>query len=88
MSDTMFIGKRNPMEYALEVATMLNAGQEKVFLKARGNSISRAVDVAEIVRNKLVTGAQVEDVQIGTEKLTGDDGKVKPVSHISICLVR
>lgn len=44
------------MNYVLAVVTQMNGGFSEVTLKARGMAISRAVDVAEIVKNRFLTG--------------------------------
>ena len=85
---TVFIGKKPTMNYVLAVDTQFNVGSKEVFVKARGRSISRAVDVAEIVRNRFVSGYQVKDVRIAMEKLTREDGRVASVSRIQILLSR
>jgi DNA-binding protein len=38
----------------------MNGGVSKVNLKARGRAISRAVDVAEIVKNSVLTEVKVD----------------------------
>lgn len=83
---TVFVGKKPTMNYVLAVITQFNGGSQEVVVKARGRSIARAVDVAEIVRNRFVPGSQVTDIRIATEKLTGDDGRVASVSSIQIFL--
>src|SRR5439155_14888 len=45
----VYIGKKPTMNYVLAVVTYFNDGIREVTVKARGRSISRAVDVAEIV---------------------------------------
>jgi DNA-binding protein len=84
--NTVYIGKKPTMNYVLAVATQLNSGSTDVIIKARGRSISKAVDVAEIVRNRFVQEAQVEDIKISTEVLEGDEGKTSNVSSIEIFL--
>ncbi len=76
------------MNYVLAAVTHFNSGQSEVVVKARGRSISRAVDVAEIVRNRFVPGSKVRDVRIATETVTGEDGRVASVSSIEIVLTR
>ncbi len=83
---TVYIGKKPTMNYVLAVVTQFNSGSGEVAVKARGRSISRAVDVAEIVRNRFVPGSKVRDVRISTEKLTGEDGRTASVSSIEIIL--
>lgn len=55
-------------------------------LKARGNAISRAVDAAEITRNRFVTNDEIKSIKIGTESLDREDGRTSNVSSIEICL--
>ncbi len=87
-SNTVFIGKKPTMNYVLAVVTQFNGGAPEVVVKARGRSISRAVDVAEIVRSRFAPGSKVRDVRIATEKLTGEDGHTASVSSIEIVLAR
>ncbi len=86
--NTVYIGKKPTMNYVLAVVTQFNSGTGEVAVKARGRSISRAVDVAEIVRNRFLPGSRVRDVRISTEKLTGEDGRTASVSSIEIFLTR
>ncbi|MCK5343539.1 MAG: DNA-binding protein Alba, partial [Candidatus Heimdallarchaeota archaeon] len=60
---------------------------EEVIIKARGRAISRAVDTAEIVRNRFVTEADIKDIIIGTESVTNDEGRTHNVSSIEIRLI-
>ena len=74
------------MNYVLAVVTYFNGGSQEVVVKARGRSISRAVDVAEIVRGRFIPDAEVRDVRIATEKVTAEDGRATNVSAIEIVL--
>ena len=47
--DVVFIGKKPDMSYVMAVITQFSEGITKVHLRARGRSISKAVDVAEVV---------------------------------------
>lgn len=86
--NTIFVGAKPPMNYVLAVVTQFNEGTDRMVLKARGRAISRAVDVAEIVRNRFVEEARVEDVRIATERIMADGGKPSNVSSITIVLAR
>ncbi len=86
--NTVFIGKKPTMNYVLAVVTQFNTGSGDVVIKARGKMISRAVDVAEIVRHRFVLEAKVRDIRITTEKLTSEDGRAANVSSIEIFLQR
>jgi DNA-binding protein len=84
--NTVFIGSKPTMNYVLAVVTQFNSGDGEVVLKARGRAISRAVDVAEIVRNRFVSDAKVKDIKIGTEPLTTEEGKTTNISSIEISM--
>lgn len=84
--NVVFIGKKPSMSYVLAVVTQFSDAQNKIFLKARGRAISKAVDVAEIVRNKFVQDVKVTDIKIGTEELGGKDKEKVNVSTIELTL--
>jgi len=87
--NTVYIGKKPTMNYVLAVVTQFNSGSNEVVIKARGRSISRAVDVAEIVRNRFVPDAKIKEIRIGTEELTNEeDGRTSNVSSIEIYMTR
>lgn len=82
--NTVFVGKKSTMGYVLAVVTQFNNGASEVCVKARGKLISRAVDVAEIVRHRFLPNSRVHDIQISTEELTSEDGSKNKVSSIEI----
>lgn len=82
--NTVYIGRKPTMNYVLAVVTQFNSGSDEVIIKARGKSISRAVDVAEITKNRFVPDTKIKDIQISTEQLTGEDGRTANVSSIEI----
>ena len=82
--NTVYVGKKPTMNYVLAVVTQFNSGTNDIVIKARGKSISRAVDVAEIVRNRFVTTSSVTDIKIDTEALDTDEGNTVNVSSIEI----
>ena len=84
--NTIFVGNKPPMSYVLAVVTQFNGGSESVFIKARGRAISRAVDTAEIVKNRFVQDAKVKDIKIGTESITNEEGRNSNESSIEITL--
>jgi len=83
---TVYIGKKATMNYVLAVVSQVNSGCDNVCIKARGRAISRAVDVAEIVKNRFVQGLGYKDIKIATESLPGQDGGSANVSSIEIYL--
>jgi len=75
------------MSYVLAVVTQFNKGlSDEVLIKARGRAISRAVDTAEVVRNKFMQGLDVKDIKMGTEQLVGEEGDKMNVSSLEITL--
>ena len=88
MSDenVVYIGTKPVMNYVLAVVTQMNNGTSEVLLKARGRAISRAVDVAEIVRNKFLLDAELGSIIISTEEVSNREGSNSNVSAIEILL--
>ncbi len=86
--NVVLVGKKPPMNYVLAVVTQFNNGVKSVKIRARGNSISRAVDVAEISRNRFVTDVKVNNIAIGSEEISNEDGTKSKVSSIEITLAR
>ena len=84
--NVIYVGNKPPMSYVLAVVTQFNGGSDEVVIKARGRAISRAVDTAEIVRNRFVQEAKVRDIIIGTESITNEEGRNSNVSSIEISL--
>lgn len=82
----VYIGNKPVMNYVLAVVTQMNSGVTEVILKARGRAISRAVDVAEIVRNRFISDVDVESINISTEEIIGNEGTSSNVSAIEIKL--
>ena len=86
--NVIYVGNKPPMSYVLAVVTQFNTtGSDEVVIKARGRAISRAVDAAEITRNRFVTDAKIKDIKIGTESITNEEeGRTSNVSSIEITL--
>ena len=82
--DTIFIGKKPIMEYVTSTLIQL-ANLPAVRIKARGMSIGRAVDVAQIILRKTEhAGYSIGEIKIGSEALESQDGKTRNVSTIDI----
>lgn len=83
--NVVFVGKKPTMSYVLAAVTQFSDGMNEIHIKARGRSISRAVDVAEVVRNRFIQSAKA-DVNIGTDEITDDNKNKLNVSTIDILL--
>jgi len=84
--NVVYVVTKPAMDYVLSAVTQLNSGTSEVMLKARGRAISRAVDVAEIVRNKFVLDAELGTINISTEEVSNKEGSNINVSSIEIHL--
>ena len=84
--NTIFVGKKPTMSYVLAAITQLG-NTDEVFVRARGRSISTAVDVAEVVKNKFMKDVK-STVEIGTEQVTDKENRTLNVSTINIRLKR
>ncbi len=82
--DVILIGKKPIMSYAM-AALMQLAESGEITIKARGRAISRAVDVAEVVSKRFLSGSTVaKTVSIGTEVLGEPPRNVSTIEiHLS-----
>jgi len=86
--NTVYVGSKPAMSYVLAVVTQFSEGNDTVHIKARGKAISRAVDVAEIVKSKFEEDASVENIEIDTDQIETDEGDELNVSSIQIDLAK
>ena len=87
---TIFIGKKPFMRYIMAaMAIILNEKPSKIKIVARGRAISRAVDLAEVLRTRYLPGViDVEDIKISTDEIKNEEsGRVDRVSTIEISMV-
>lgn len=86
--DTVFIGKKPLMAYVTSTLIQL-ANLPSVHIKARGLSIGRAVDVAQIIARKTENaGYTIGEIKIDSELLESQDGRSRNVSTIEIEIKR
>jgi len=89
--DVIFVGNKPPMSYVLAIITAFSGGTTKeVTLKARGQSITTAVDVAEITRNRFIKELKIKQIGIGTQEMPPREGenRSRMVSTIEITLTK
>jgi len=88
---TIYVGKKPLIRYVMAAMSMIiNDKKDKIKISARGRSISRAVDVAEILRTRYLKGiVDIDDIRIGTDEIKREDSdRVDRVSTIEITLVK
>jgi DNA-binding protein len=83
-SNTVFIGRKPVLNYVLACMTLFKSGHGEIIIKARGRSISRAVDVVEVLRNRFMPKAEISDIMIGTENVKSEDRGPSNISTIDI----
>ena len=76
------------MAYCLAVMTALKDNKAQVTLMARGRAISKAVDVAEVVRNQFISDLTIKDISIGTEQMETEEGGTRNISKIAITMAK
>jgi DNA-binding protein len=84
VENEILVGKKPLMSYVLAVITQFSNGTSGVVVKARGKTISKAVDVAQIVKNKFAKEAQIGPIKIDTEEVEAKEGGKINVSTIEI----
>lgn len=83
--NTIYVGKKRVMNYVLACMTILQSGSDTVSIKARGRSISTAVDVAQILTRRFTQGITVKSISIATEKVPNrETNELSNVSSIEI----
>ncbi|NDB32577.1 MAG: DNA-binding protein [Nitrososphaeria archaeon] len=82
--DVIFVGTKPIMTYVTATLTQLST-QPFVTIKARGQRITQAVDVSQMIVKKMNTvGYVIKDVRISSDSLLSQDGKTRNVSTIEI----
>lgn len=86
----IYVGGKPFMNYVTAVVMQFTAqGAKKVIIKSRGKFISRAVDVAEVVKSRFMKDKiKVEDIKIDSEEFENKEGKKVRVSTLEITLVK
>jgi len=78
------------MNYVLACITLFHGGAKEINVKARGRSISIAVDVVEVVTRRFLPDVTIKKIGIGTQQMAPreEGGTPTNVSTIEITLGR
>lgn len=85
----VIVGKSKPLlNYVTACITMFNGGAEKVVLRARGEAINMAVEVAQLLKKRFLSGLQISNILIDGENVVSRDGRQLslPVLEIELCV--
>lgn len=86
--DVIFVGTKPIMTYVTATLTQLST-QPVVTIKARGQRITQAVDVSQMIVKRMNTvGYMIKDVRIASDSLLSQDGKTRNVSTIEIDITK
>jgi archaea-specific DNA-binding protein len=80
------IGKKPIMNYVVACMTLLNNGDAEVMVRARGQSITKAVETVDMLRRAFLRNIKIHSVDIGTEEVKREDGSIASLSMIEIIL--
>ena len=88
--NSVLIGKKPVINYVLACISLFHGGANEVSVKARGRSISRAIDVVEVTRRRFMPDLKVQNIGIGTEQFASfdDASALSNVSTIEITLIK
>jgi DNA-binding protein len=89
-NNSVLIGRKPVMNYVLACLSLFHGGANEISVRARGRSISRAVDVAEVTRRRFMPDLKVQKIGIGTDQLAPFKERSTPsnVSTIEITLAK
>jgi DNA-binding protein Alba len=80
-SPVVVVGKKKPWNYVTACITVFNSGSKTLIIRGRGSNISRAVDVANLLRRN-VAGTQLLEIRIVEDVNEADNSRVIPVIEI------
>ncbi|MHA1236285.1 MAG: DNA-binding protein Alba [Candidatus Hodarchaeales archaeon] len=87
--NTVFVGNKPVTAYVMACVTQFNRDHSSIVLKARGRAISRAVDVAEVLRHRFMKGlVEITSIETGTEQIETREGNLSNISSIEITVTK
>ncbi len=87
--NTVFVGNKPVTAYVMACVTQFNREANSVVLKARGRAISRAVDVAEVLKKRFMKDlVEITSIETGTEQIETREGRQSNISSIEITVTK
>jgi len=86
----IFVGGKPFMNYVTAVVMQFTTkGADKVVIRSRGKFISRAVDVAEVVKSRFLKDqVEVTNISMDSEEFKNNEGRIVRVSTLDIKMER
>ena len=83
----VIIGKKATLNYVVACLTLFNSGAEQIKIKARGLTISRAIETVEMLKNSFLKDLKINNIAIGSQNYN-KLGKSRRISTIEIDLTK
>jgi DNA-binding protein Alba len=77
----VIVGRKRPWNYVTACITVFNSGSKTLTIRGRGENISRAVDVANLLKRN-IAGTRIVDIKILEEE--GSGSRTIPVIEITV----
>jgi len=83
---SLLVGQKPAMNYVLYMVNQMK-DEKEISVKARGLSISKAVDVVEILRRRFIQNLTIGDIKFGTDEVEDEKSHQKRrISTIEIII--
>ncbi len=81
------VGKKPVMNYVMACVTLFNSGSNEIIIRARGKAITKAVDIAQMLRRSFTKGLIIKSIKVGSEDIKRMQEEF-PISTIEIVLMK
>ena len=85
--NAVIIGQKSTMNYVVACVTLFNTGINVIKVKARGRSISTAIETVEMLRKAFIKDLKIDNIEIGSQTFE-KMGKTRTISTIEITLIK
>ncbi len=67
--NVVIVGKKPVSDYVLSIILLFNQGHDTVVIRAKGDAISKAVDVYNALKARLADSIELESVNIDSQEV-------------------
>lgn len=86
-NDAVIVGRKSTMNYVVACITLFNSGIDDIKIKARGRSISRAIETVEMLKRGFIKELKIKNITIGSQEYE-KQGKIRNISTIEMTLAK